>query len=163
MMRKGTPVEGLLGFLSEEVIRLDLKARDKPGVIAELVDILVAAGRLAKEDRDHVVELVQKREQLGSTGIGHGLAIPHVKACDRVQALVGAFGRSLAGIDYHAIDGEPCRLFFLMISPQQGSAAQLRVLQKIAGLARNERFVKFLSEARNEAEVLALLSEVAEG
>jgi mannitol/fructose-specific phosphotransferase system IIA component (Ntr-type) len=156
-------VEQLLGFLTEDVISLDLKATDRDGVIGELVDLLVEAGKVAAGDRDEIYAQIMEREGLGSTGIGQGFAIPHVKTCDRVSELVGAFGRSAEGIDFNAIDGEPCTLFFLMVSPEEGSASHLRILQKIAGVARNERFVRFLSEASDEAEVVSLLHEVAEG
>lgn len=155
-------MEQLLGFLTEDVIALDLKATDREGAIAELVDLMVEAGKIDAQDRDAIVQQVLEREKLGSTGIGHGFAIPHVKACDRVSELVGAFGRSAEGIDFNAIDGEPCTLFFLMVSPAGGAGEHLRILQKIARAVRDERRVRFLTEAKDAAEVVALLNEVTE-
>ncbi len=156
-------MEQLLGFLTEDVIELNLRATDREGVIGELVDLLVKAGKVDAADRDAIYEQIMQREGLGSTGIGQGFAIPHVKACEHVNELVGAFGRSEVGIDFNAIDGEPCTLFFLMVSPAEGGSAHLQVLQKIAKVARDERFVRFLSQACNEAEVVSLLNEVTGG
>lgn len=152
----------MLGFFTDEVCCMQLNALDKEGAIDELIEVLVSTKKVKEADRAAIRALVLQREDLGSTGIGRGLAIPHVKACDKVTELVGAFGRAPNGIDFNAIDGEPCTLFFLLISPEGGSAEHLRVLQKIAGLGRNDRFVRFLTEAKDLAEVQSLLREVDE-
>ncbi len=162
MSGKDAAVEQMLGFLSRDVIKLSLDATDKAGVITELVSLLAEKGKIEKKDVDAVTSSIQKRESLGSTGIGHGLAIPHAKASAQVKSLVGAFGRSQRGIDYGAIDGEPCTLFFLMISHAQGVDTHLKILKKLAGLGRDANFCRFLRDAKDEDEVVSLLKEAEE-
>jgi mannitol/fructose-specific phosphotransferase system IIA component (Ntr-type) len=152
----------MLGFLSKDLIKLKLDASDKNGAIAELVALLTARGKIEAKDQDAVTQAILKRESLGSTGIGHGLAIPHAKASPLVGSLVGAFGRSSRGIDYGAIDGEPCNLFFLMVSPASGVDAHLKILKKLASLGRDAHFCRFLAEAKDEEEVMSLLKEAEE-
>jgi len=154
--------DSLVGFITRDVLKLNLEARDKPGAITELLDVLIAAGKVDAENRDALRDAIMKREELGSTGIGAGLAIPHVKASPLVTELVGAFGRSEAGIEFGASDGEACHVFFLMVSPTDGVSAHLQVLRKIASLGRSDHFLRFLQEASSEDEVLAIFEEVDE-
>lgn len=159
---KETGVEGMLGFLTKDLIKLRLDSADKTGAISELVTLLVSRGKVDKKDQEAVTQEIMKRESLGSTGIGHGLAIPHAKASKLVKGLVGAFGRSTRGIDYGAIDGAPCNLFFLMVSPQGEVESHLKILKKLASLGRDAHFCRFLVEAKDEDEVMALLKEAEE-
>jgi mannitol/fructose-specific phosphotransferase system IIA component (Ntr-type) len=159
---KDTVVDRFLGFITKDVVKLELESTDKAGVIAELVGLLARAGHVEKKDQDAVVQAILKRESLGSTGIGNKLAIPHAKACPHVRQLVGAFGRSSRGIEFGAIDGEPCKVFFLMVSPAGGVEAHLKVLQKLAALGRDDHFCRFLIEARDADEVIALFREAEE-
>jgi PTS system nitrogen regulatory IIA component len=156
---KEAAVEGMLQFLTRDVIKLEVKANDKHGVISELVALLAEKGKIDKKDTEAVTQAILKRESLGSTGIGHGLAIPHAKASPHVKSLVGAFGRSARGVDYGAIDGEPCNLFFLMVSPQAGVETHLKILKKLASLGRDANFCRFLRDAKDEDEVASLLTE----
>lgn len=159
---KDTGSEKFLGFLTRDAVKLEIEATDKNGAIAELVGVLVKTGKVEKKDQDAVVQAILKRESLGSTGIGHRLAIPHAKASPLVQSLVGAFGRSSRGIEYGAIDGEPCKIFFLMISPVGGVEEHLKVLKKLAALGRDEHFCRFLMEAKDVDDLLSILKEVEE-
>lgn len=154
---------GLLDFITAPVIALELEARDKEGAIQELFRLLVAADKLKQGDVGTLVDSVLERERLGSTGIGAGLAIPHVKASPLVDELVGAFGRSTRGIEWGASDGEPCHLFFLMVSPKEGVQVHLQILRKLATLGRSEHFCRFLRVAGTKDEVLATLQEVEAG
>jgi mannitol/fructose-specific phosphotransferase system IIA component (Ntr-type) len=152
----------LLGFLDGESIIMDLEATDKEGVVRELVILLQEKNRIEDGKLDAIVDAILKRESMGSTGIGNGLAIPHVKASPLVEELVGAFGRSVEGVDFGALDGEPVHLFFLMVSPKDGVEEHLDILKKIASLGRDEHFCQFLTEARNKQEIVGLLEEVSE-
>jgi mannitol/fructose-specific phosphotransferase system IIA component (Ntr-type) len=154
--------ERFLGFVTRDVVKLELEAHDKNGAIAELVGLLAKTGKIEKKDEEAVTQAILKRESLGSTGIGHGVAIPHAKASPLVRGLVGAFGRSSRGIDYGAIDGEPAKLFFLMVSPASGVEEHLKILKKLAGLARDDNFCRFLNDAKDVEEVCGLLKEAEE-
>lgn len=154
--------EPMLSFLTKEAVKLKVDASDKSGVISELVAVLAASGKIDKKDIDAVTQSISKRESLGSTGIGNGLAIPHAKASPHVKGLVGAFGRSERGVEYGAVDGEPCKLFFLMVSPVNGVDVHLKILKKLATLARDKTFCRFLFEAKDEDEIVGLLREADE-
>ena len=102
------------------------------------------------------------REKQGTTGIGKGLAVPHIKQTKFVDRMVGVFGRSSTGIEYGAIDGAPCRLFFLILTPHKGDAKHIEALKKVALLARTPDFCRFMIEAKNLKEIIELLEEVGE-
>lgn len=104
----------LLDLLSPECIRAPLVATDKRGVIDELVDLLVAAGRVS--EGDSLKNAVWSREQTRTTGIGHGLAIPHGK-CPGLNGLAMAIGKPAEPLEFQAIDGRPVRLIVLLASP----------------------------------------------
>jgi mannitol/fructose-specific phosphotransferase system IIA component (Ntr-type) len=101
------------------------------------------------------------REQLGSTGIGQGLAVPHAKH-EKVQDLVAAFGRSRKGIEFDSLDGEPVYLVFLLLSNKEASGLHLEALAYITKLLRDELFCRFLRDAANKDAVIELLREADE-
>src|ERR1700676_4515511 len=100
-------------FISKEAIRADLTAEDKPGVIRELTEALREAGGIPPGEGDSIVKAVMKREELGSTGIGRGVAVPHTKH-PSVDRLVGTVGVSQEGVDFDSLDGEKVQLFFIL-------------------------------------------------
>src|SRR5687767_435281 len=99
-------------FVSREAVRVNLAADDKEGAIREMTRALVEAGRVAEADYDSIVKHILKREELGSTGIGRGVAVPHTKH-GSVDKLVGTVAVSGEGIDFDSLDGEKVQLFFL--------------------------------------------------
>jgi fructose-specific phosphotransferase system IIA component len=136
----------------------DLKAVEKEDVIREMVQALVKTGRIEESASSKVVKALMDREELGSTGIGAGVAVPHAKH-DSVADLVGAFGRSKRGINFDALDGEPVHILFLLLSSKSASGAHLEALAYISRLVRDEKFVKFLREAKDVAGLRDLLGE----
>lgn len=152
----------LLDIISRKAIVPSLKARTKEDAIEELVDVLIDAKDLPSASRDEVVRAVMKRERLGSTGIGAGLAVPHVKQSPHVPKIMGAFGRVPEGIEFGAIDGEPVHLLFLLLSPQGDPSVHLEALKKLSSLTRQENFCKFLRAARGVDDIADTLAEVGE-
>jgi PTS system fructose-specific IIA component/PTS system nitrogen regulatory IIA component len=136
----------------------DLKALDKETVIKEMVQALVKTGRIEESTSGKVIKALMDREELGSTGIGAGVAVPHAKH-DSINDLVGAFGRSNKGINFDALDGEPVHILFLLLSSKNASGAHLEALAYISRLVRDEKFVKFLREAKAVAALRELLGE----
>ena len=136
----------------------DLKSTEKEDVIREMVQALVKTGRLDESTSGKVVKALMDREELGSTGIGAGVAVPHAKH-DSITDLVGAFGRSRKGINFDALDGEPVHILFLLLSSKSASGAHLEALAYISRLVRDEKFVKFLREAKDVAGLRELLQE----
>ena len=146
-------------FVCTGAIRPQLAAEDKSAVIAELVGSLVDAGQITPDDKDDIIEAVMKREELGSTGIGRGVAVPHTKHAI-VDKLVGTVGVSADGIDFNSLDGENVQLFFLLVSPPDRPGDHLRALENITRhLRENEMFLKFLKQSKTAEDIQQLLEE----
>lgn len=145
-------------FLREDLILSDLASTDKAGVLAELSASIVrgpgAQGLSALKLTDTLLE----REKLGSTGIGEGIAIPHGKL-PGVPSLLAAFGRSLKGIDFAAIDGKRTNLFFVLFAPENSAGIHLKALARISRLFKGAPFRQAIMEAKDAAEIFKLISE----
>ena len=99
-------------FINTKAICAELKAQTKDEVIEELVQSLLDSGQIQADQRADIVASIMKREELGSTGIGRGVAVPHTKH-PSVEQLVGTVGVSVNGVDFDSLDGERVQLFFL--------------------------------------------------
>ena len=145
-------------FIHTKAIRADLQAETKDDVIAELVQSLLDSGQIDADQRDDIVAAIMKREELGSTGIGRGVAVPHTKH-PSVQKLVGTVGVSEAGVDFDSLDGERVQLFFLLISPPERPGDHLRALENISRQLRDETFCRFLKQSKKPDDINQLLQE----
>jgi PTS system fructose-specific IIA component/PTS system nitrogen regulatory IIA component len=145
-------------FVCVDAIKADLAAEDKEGVIRELAGALVAAGEIAEEDLESIVGAILKREELGSTGIGRGVAVPHTKH-PSVERLVGTVGVSGDGVEFASLDGEKVQLLFLLVSPPDRPGDHLRALENISRQLRDEMFCKFLKQAKSAGDIRTLLDE----
>ena len=145
-------------FVSREAVRVELTADDKEGAIREITQALVDAGCVAEGDYDSIIKHILKREELGSTGIGRGVAVPHTKHAS-VDKLVGTVAVSAEGIDFDSLDGEKVQLFFLLISPPDRPGDHLRALENVSRQLRDDSFCRFLKQAKSQEEVLLLLDE----
>lgn len=145
-------------FICDDAIDSNLEADDKASVIQRMVESLVTAGRVKAEDRDGIVAAVMKREELGSTGIGRGVAVPHTKHAS-VDRLVGTVAVSVEGVDFDSLDGEHVQLFFLLISPPDRPGDHLRALENISRQLRDDTFCRFLKQSRSKEEIMQLLEE----
>lgn len=145
-------------FVSTQSICAELSSSDKVSVIAELVDSLVKAGDINEADRDDIVKAIMKREDLGSTGIGRGIAVPHTKH-PSVAKLVGTVGVSSQGVDFESLDGEKVQLFFLLVSPPDRPGDHLRALENISRQLRDETFCRFLKQSKSAEDIVQLLEE----
>ena len=151
----------LSDLIDSKAIVSELESTTKEEVIKELVEVLGAAGKIDAKDTKKLTAALMAREQLGSTGIGQGLAVPHAKH-NSVGNLVAAFGRSKKGIDFDSLDGEPVYLVFLLLSNKDASGQHLEALAYITKLLRDDLFCRFLREAKDTAEVIELLKEADE-
>lgn len=145
-------------FVCSGAIKPELAAQDKEGVIRELAGALVAAGEVAEEDLEGIIGAIMKREELGSTGIGRGVAVPHTKH-PSVEKLVGTVGVSSDGVDFSSLDGESVQLFFLLVSPPDRPGDHLRALENISRQLRDDMFCRFLKQAKNVEDIQTLLDE----
>ncbi|MCX7927812.1 MAG: PTS sugar transporter subunit IIA [Candidatus Omnitrophica bacterium] len=142
-------------LLKEKYINLSLKEKTKNKVIVELVNLIAQSGKI--KDRRAVANMLLKRERLGSTGIGNGVAIPHAKSPKVVDFVLG-FGRHQEGIDFGALDGEKTHLFFILASPENEVGAHLKILADISHLVKDKFIVERLKAARDKKEIIRLIS-----
>ena len=145
-------------FISQEAIRAELEATDKEGVIREIVQALLDAGQVESDEFEGVVKAILKREELGSTGIGRGVAVPHTKH-PSVDQLVGTVAVSNSGVAFASLDGEPVHLFFLLISPPHRPGDHLRALENISRQLRNDTFCRFLKQSKTASDIQQVLEE----
>jgi mannitol/fructose-specific phosphotransferase system IIA component (Ntr-type) len=146
-------------FVVREAIVPDLTAATKEAVIREMVESLRAAGYFKGGESEDLVKAVLKRELLGSTGIGRGVAIPHTKHAS-VERLIGTVAVSRAGVAFDSLDGEPVHVFVLLISPQDRPGDHLRALENVSRSLRDDGFVRSLRQATTREAIWDLLSEV---
>ena len=145
-------------IIPDGAISEDLQATAKEDVIKEMVNALVAAGKIQESVSKKIVKALMDREELGSTGIGSGVAVPHAKH-DAITDLVCAFGRSKKGINFDALDGEPVYVVFLLLSSKSASGAHLEALAFISRLVRDDKYVRFLRDAKDIRDIRELLAE----
>lgn len=145
-------------FVSVTAIKANVHSLDKPGVIRELVESLAAAGAIKATDAEGIVAAIMKREELGSTGIGRGVAVPHTKH-GSVEKLVGTIGVSSEGVDFNSLDGDKVQLFFLLVSPPDRPGDHLRALENISRQLRDDTFCRFLKQAKSVQDIQQLLDE----
>lgn len=143
-------------ILSEGQVITNLRATNRWEAIEELIANLVETGKLKSEYRDGVIAAVRKRESSMSTGIGHGIGIPHAST-DLVSTITGAFGRSQTGIDFDALDGQPVKLTTLLLVPQQQFQQHLHTVGGIAKLFSDAKLREALETAADAADILRII------
>jgi PTS system nitrogen regulatory IIA component len=141
-------------FISPEAVIHELKAKDKPSVLAELVAPLIRLeSGLRKEE---LVRILLEREKLGSTGIGDGIAIPHGKVSNLGRLLI-SFGRSAQGVEFDSMDSKPAHLFFLLLAPESSTGSHLTALARLSRLLKNQTFREDLLEAPDAPTIYNLI------
>lgn len=143
-------------LMAEALVVSELRGRTKADVIRELASVVAA--HHAEIPLDPLVAALEDRERLNSTALGEGVAIPHGKLAG-VQRVVAAFGRSRDGVDFQSVDGKPTHLFFLLVAPEESAGAHLKALARISRLLKDEGFRRRLLEARDGAELYAIIRE----
>jgi len=138
-------------FLNENML-----AKTKTEALDELVNTLIKGG--LKLHSAKVIEVLQQREKLGSTGIGDGLAIPHGKI-STLDEIVVAFGRSKEGVDFDSLDGKPVHIFFLLLAPENSVGQHLKVLAKISKMFKKANFRQKLIETESKSNLYKLIIE----
>ncbi len=151
----------LQDIVCEQAISANLEHDERDGVIGELVDALIGAGRLQAADRETVIEALLGRERRGSTGFGKGVAVPHVKH-DCISEMVAAIGTSDRGIDFNSLDKEPVYTAFLLLSPADHPEEHLQAMETIFKNLGQERFRQFLRQAGSVEEVWTVLVDADE-
>ena len=146
----------IVDLISTNVVKVPLKSKTKTEVIRELIDILDKAGKLG--DAESAFKAVIARENMGSTGLEKGIAVPHAKT-DKVKNLTLAIGIAPDGIDFDSLDGESSKLFFLLLAQPSQSGPHIEALAEIARITRSQSFCRLLINAKTPEEVAALFKE----
>lgn len=148
-------------FVVEQAILANLQVSTKEQAIREMVGSLKAAGRIRPEDEDPIVAAIMTREELGSTGIGRGVAVPHTKhPC--VDSLIATVGLCHDGLDFQSLDGGDVYIIFLLVSPPDRPGDHLRGLETITRHLKRDDFCRFLRQSKSNAQVMDLLREADE-
>lgn len=146
----------IVDYLDESLIISDLACSDKNTVLRKFSDCI--GQRFPKIPADEVFTILKEREDLGSTGIGGGIAIPHGKT-KKIDTLIAAFARSHEGISFDAIDDQPVHFFFLLLAPEDSAGLHLKALAKISRILKDQEFREQLAKAKDTAELFQLIKE----
>lgn len=141
-------------FLDKRGIKIGLHAVEKEDILKELVDVLAEVKDIG--DKKSILKALVERENLGSTGIGQGIAIPHGKT-DRVSELVAVLGISPKGVNFEALDGEMVHIFFLLVAPKDTAGPHLKALAQISRLLRDSYFCQLLQRCKTAEEAYELI------
>jgi nitrogen PTS system EIIA component len=146
----------LIDRITSKVIKVPLVESTKDGVIRELIELLVAAGKVKDFNRSY--DAVLAREALASTGLENGIAVPHAKTTAVADLAVG-IGISPKGVSFAALDGKPSYLFFMLLAPPDKSGPHIEALAEIARMTRSASLTRALRNATSSEEVMDLFKE----
>ena len=150
----------LCGLIGEAHRLEDLEGGTPERVIDELLAHLDSLDNLGPEAIELIRRAILAREREATTGIGNGIAIPHMKNCPCVQEIRGIFGRSREGVEYGSTDGERVHLFFLIVTPEGGSSVHVQAMKKIVRLSRDRKTMQYLINVDTFANLDAILKEI---
>jgi PTS system nitrogen regulatory IIA component len=148
----------LKDFIVADAIVAELAATDRDAALRELAASLAAAQALPASAVEEVVAALIKREQNGSTGFGKGVAVPHVKH-PAVKKMVGTIGRSVAGIEFAALDHQPVFTIFLLLSPENQPQQHLQAMNIVFSNLQKDIFRRFLRQSATREAIVELLDE----
>jgi len=148
----------LVDFICFDAIIPQLESSQRDGAIAELVMALSSAGKTGKAKPGAIIKSVIERENEASTGLGKGVAVPHVKYAG-VQEVVAAVGCSSEGIDFSSLDKKPAYLVILLLSPADDADKHLEAMENIFRNLQRDDFRRFLRQARNVKQIEDVISE----
>jgi PTS system nitrogen regulatory IIA component len=146
----------IVDLIQREKILPALRATDKRGIIGELAAHIAALN--SKIDEAHLARVLIEREQLASTAIGEGVAIPHGKLSS-VGEIVACLGRAVEGVDFGSMDGQPTYLFFVLVAPEASTGAHLKALARISRVFKDADFRKRLLAAPDADAMFQVVSE----
>jgi PTS system nitrogen regulatory IIA component len=144
-------------FINQNLIKMNLKSEDKDSVIKEMIEIMEKNKIIT--DKEEVIKKAMEREAKGTTGVGKGVAIPHVKS-NAVKRPAVAFGRSDKGIDYGSMDEKPSHLFFLITVPEESHDEHLKLLAQLSRNLVHDDFRDSLLEAETAEKVMEILENI---
>lgn len=146
----------LSDYLTEDLIVYSVKGKSSEEVLEELSQLLYSRGLV--KNKDKLLQELRKREELGSTAIDNGVAIPHCKL-DEIEKVVAAVGISRQGVNFNSVDHKPTHIFFLLVSPQKVIEEHLLALAAISHIARKKEAKESLINAKDSSGILEAIKE----
>ena len=150
----------ILDYIKEENIVLNLKVKGKKKVISLLLDHLVEIKKIKRSDKKAILKTLLQREEMGSTAIGGGIALPHARV-DCVKNMVVCVGISKEGVNFDSLDGDLVNIVTLLLSNQKETGLHLKMLAYLARMLRDKYFVRQLKSASDKEEVLSAIKKQA--
>jgi PTS system nitrogen regulatory IIA component len=148
-------------LVKKKNIVADLQGTEREGVLREMLARLRENGEMSEKDADQIFSGLMARERLGTTGIGRGIAIPHVRF-DGLKDLLVAVGRSGPGVDYAAVDGGKVKVIFLVVTPAAKQDDYLAVLRYVSSIARDDYNNKLLMGAQTAKDFVEIFQDIEE-
>jgi len=149
----------LRALFSVDRVVFPLQTSTKKEIVEELANALLATNQLKKPDLPKFVKEIMAREALGTTAIGRGIAIPHIRTA-LSSGLIGVLGFSRDGVDFDSLDKQPTHAVFMLASPMTDKDQQICILGRIAGVANHANFLNFLLQCKSAQDVVDLLEEI---
>ncbi len=147
----------LSDLLTETSISVDLKSQTKQDIIQELLELADTTGNV--NNKDGALQDVLKREELMSTGLEKGIAVPHAKS-SAIGKMTMALGISKAGVDFNSADGKPSHLFFMLLAPEAAAGPNVQALGQIARLTAQTSFCEDLTQAGSSSDLLEMIKKL---
>jgi len=148
-------------LLPDNFILYDLQATSRDEALKEILSAVESHKGIPEGKYEEILERLIEREELGSTGVGNGIAVPHTKYGGFVKPQL-CIARSAKGVSFGALDGEPVHLFFMLLSPDKKPTDHLKALTFISTALRDEFFCKFLRNAASQEEMVDTIHEMDE-
>ncbi len=149
-------IKNIADYIKVDTINLDLESENKNAVIRELYGNLKKTDLIKDEEKG--ISDIFAREEMGSTGIGKGVALPHAKT-EAVDELIITFGISRNGITYDSLDNEKVNIFFMFLCPKDKTQEYLKVLARISRLIKGKKFIENLLKAASNKEVVEIIKK----
>lgn len=146
----------ILDYLNKESIIPKLSSESKPQVLRELAELVAA--QHSNINKDKLIDILEQREKLCSTAVDLGVAIPHAKFSG-LSNIIAAFGKSTSGIDFESLDGQPTRLFILLVAPDNAAGSHLKLLAKISNVFKSAEFRQKVLQAETQDEIYDLIAD----
>jgi fructose-specific phosphotransferase system IIA component len=148
----------ILNYLDKDSVLLGLKQRSKKTILSMILDHLVQKKKIDKDDKNEILKVIIKREEMGSTAIGNHIALPHARL-DSIKDIVICIAISKDGLDFDSLDQEPVNVVAMLLSNQKEAGLHLKMLAFLARMLRDKYLVQSLKNSKAEDEVVALLSK----
>ena len=152
---------GLMARIARKAICPDIEATERDDALREVLAGLVTHGYIESDDSEAVMQSLLQREALGSTAIGKGIAVPHGKSGKKSsKKIIIGIARSLKGVRFRSLDGEPVHVMFLVVSPLERPPDYLAVMEGISRTLQNQDFMRFMMKAGDAKDILEIIEEM---